>query len=958
MGLRRKTLLIIGTVVAGLLVVLYILLSSILLSSFADLEDQSTRQNVRRATDAIAQEQANLEQIANEWAAADKTYAFIDTGDLSNVQEDVDDTTLTDLRINVVFFMRYPDHLLYSKAFDLNTQQETPLPQGLNQYLGVNNPLIWHPDPQSRVSGILILPEGPLLVSSQPVLTGDRQGPIHGSMTIGRYLDSSEVRHLSDMIHSPLDIQRVDNPDVPSDYQAVLGRLYKEPLVIVQPQGGDAITAYTLLRDINGDPALILRVYTTRDVYQAAQRTLSYLFLSLLAAGLVFGEVTVFLLERLVLSRMARLSNAVSRIGTSSDTSARVSLAGKDELSSLADDINKMLAALERSEHELRQTQGQLELRVAERTTELKRLAGQLAVVNRIARAASGILQLDDLLEVAYREIASILPCDAFLIALYDQETSELDYRLQVDEGVRQPPVRVLLQQGLTAQVVSEKRPLLIYDYAAEQEHLPPAETWGSHKVPASWLGVPMSIGERVVGVISVQSYRPHAFGGQELRLLALIADQVAMAVDNARLYTATQARADELALLNEIAISLTSLLDFAAVVRTALTQIQRLFQADEVSLLQTDTTTGELRFIQTLSGTALREAPLQPAPGEGFAGWALANRRAVRAESAASDPRYSATVDRHGDSQPAALMAVPLLTLDYTIGVLELTSTAAGVYGDDELRTLQAIASTMTIALVNARLYNEVKTLLREQEQAQAQLIHAEKMAAMGRLVASIAHEINNPLQAVQFCLSLVEDDVSNKQLSEDTVAYLDTIQREVERVSAIVHRMRDFYRPAREGLQPTDLHAVLDSVLELCGRQMQHNDVTIERDWGAGLPVIQSNPDHLKQVFLNLVLNAIDAMPTGGVLRVATRADSLLAHGETLLSCVQVTFADTGIGMSPEVLSHLFEPFFTTKEHGSGLGLSISYSILQALNGQISVSSVEGQGSTFTIQLPVSPL
>jgi two-component system NtrC family sensor kinase len=174
-------------------------------------------------------------------------------------------------------------------------------------------------------------------------------------------------------------------------------------------------------------------------------------------------------------------------------------------------------------------------------------------------------------------------------------------------------------------------------------------------------------------------------------------------------------------------------------------------------------------------------------------------------------------------------------------------------------------------------------------------------------------------------------------------------------------VRRLRDFYRPTRQERQFTDVRAVLEGVLELIGKQLQHSHIAVEREDLGGLPLIWANADHLKQVFLNLVLNAIDAMSTsgdgtrGGTLRVRTALDTCWPPDDSARPAVRIEFSDTGEGIPPEIMSHLFEPFVTTKSYGSGLGLSISYGIIGAHNGQITVTSQAGEGTTFTIWLPV---
>jgi two-component system NtrC family sensor kinase len=299
--------------------------------------------------------------------------------------------------------------------------------------------------------------------------------------------------------------------------------------------------------------------------------------------------------------------------------------------------------------------------------------------------------------------------------------------------------------------------------------------------------------------------------------------------------------------------------------------------------------------------------------------------------------------------------MATPLRTPERSIGVLEVVSREVALYNREDLRVLQAISSTLAVALQNARLYAEQKQLIREQEETQARLAQSEKMSALGRLAASIAHEINNPLQAIQGCLTLVGEEMAAQRRRDKLARYLGIVDGEIERIAVIVQRMRDFYRPARRALELTDLHAVLAGVLELSSKQLQYGDVTVERQWAADLPRVQANPDHLRQIFLNLVLNALDAMPEGGRLRIVTGLDEIRVERDQYQQAVRVAFSDTGVGMSQEIQARLFEPFFTTKPHGTGLGLSIVYQIVQAHSGQIEVESQEGVGTTISILLPV---
>jgi two-component system NtrC family sensor kinase len=232
--------------------------------------------------------------------------------------------------------------------------------------------------------------------------------------------------------------------------------------------------------------------------------------------------------------------------------------------------------------------------------------------------------------------------------------------------------------------------------------------------------------------------------------------------------------------------------------------------------------------------------------------------------------------------------------------------------------------------------------------------MIQTEKVAALGRLAASIAHEINNPLQAIQGCLTLFMEEMNGSQRHDKLSRYLGIVESEINRVAVIVSRMRDFSRPFREESSPTHIISALESVLDLSAKQLQHNNIIVERVWPGEFPIFEANPGALRQVFLNLTLNAIDAMPNGGRLRVLVSLDQM-SRGRRPQPAIRIEFGDSGRGMSQQTLAHLFEPFFTTKENGTGLGLYISHEIITSHHGEIAVSSEIGIGTTFVILLPL---
>jgi len=582
--------------------------------------------------------------------------------------------------------------------------------------------------------------------------------------------------------------------------------------------------------------------------------------------------------------------------------------------------------------------------------------AERLATLNAISTAITSSLDLDTVIAQLLEKACQALNAETGSILLRDPRTGELIFtQTMADEVHALSGRRLAPGQGIAGWVMQHRESAVVNDVRQDPRFYSGLDEVTGVRVQ-SLLCVPFGRDQGVGGVIEIIN-KPGGFNEDDLQFLESIAPVAAIALENAQLYASLQARVSELEILYNLGLLLSSTLDSDVAIETALNQFQGIFQATGISLLRQDPQSREMYFVHTLgkSVDATLDLPIRLEPGEGIAGWVISHGRSILLDDVQKDPRWSDRVDHYLGRETRSLMAVPLQISGQNRGVIEVVHEEPGKYTADDLRTLETVTFALSVALENARLYEEQRRLLREREATQAQLIHSEKMAALGRLTASIAHEINNPLQSVQVCLNLAEEEMEDEQRRDKIEMYLNLASGEIERVANIVTRMRDFYRPARDERRPTDIHETLETVLALTNKKLQHANVTVVREWGE-LPPIQANPDHLKQVFLNLVLNAIDAMPQGGTLRLRTGLDWSRLGGEEEVLVARVEFSDSGEGVPAEELPRLFEPFFTTKEHGSGLGLFVSANIIEAHGGIITVESEKGEGTTFTILLPVS--
>jgi len=279
-----------------------------------------------------------------------------------------------------------------------------------------------------------------------------------------------------------------------------------------------------------------------------------------------------------------------------------------------------------------------------------------------------------------------------------------------------------------------------------------------------------------------------------------------------------------------------------------------------------------------------------------------------------------------------------------------------------DELASVAASFNTMSRELREAHtkldaaartLEHRITEKTRELNRAHEQMLHAEKMASIGKLAAVVAHEINNPLAGILTYAKLLKRKYVNAGTEQDREALssLDLIEEESRRCGEIVRNLMTFARSTSMSCEPTDLNGVIGRSVKLVTHQLKLANVELQLALAPDLPAVRCDGAQVEQVLVSLMMNAIDAMPAGGTLGIRS---SRAANSPE----VQITVRDNGAGIAPEVLPNLFEPFFTTKErgHGLGLGLAISRNIVERHHGRIAVASEPGRGSVFTVSLPMN--
>lgn len=385
MNLRKKTVLTVGFSIFVLTALLYLILYNIFLNSFKKLEYNFAENDIMTVLDSFSGILEELKSKSADWAIWDDNYNFVQTGDLKFVESNLTDYTFNDLKLNYILILNKDGKWIYKHAHDLNTGKETRFPESLDKILNKDSLLLKHEDLDSIHTGLVNLPEGVLLLISRPILTSQHKGPVQGTLVFGRYFNDRQLEILTRLTQHVLVAKRYDDENLPENFQKAKEALNTGQSFYIQSLNANIIAAYALVRDIFGKPALIIRMDEPRSIFKQGLFTLRYLVLSVVLSGLVFLIVILLLLEKFILSPLARLSSEVKVIAESEDLSRRVTEKGKDELSDFAITLNKTLAQLEEMHREIKNSEEWFRIlfEYAPDAIYLNDLRGQLVDANR-----------------------------------------------------------------------------------------------------------------------------------------------------------------------------------------------------------------------------------------------------------------------------------------------------------------------------------------------------------------------------------------------------------------------------------------------------------------------------------------------------------------------------------------------------------------------------------------------
>ncbi|MGI8908633.1 MAG: GAF domain-containing protein [Candidatus Sumerlaeaceae bacterium] len=557
----------------------------------------------------------------------------------------------------------------------------------------------------------------------------------------------------------------------------------------------------------------------------------------------------------------------------------------------------------------------------------------RLKVLYRIADLINSTTNSATLLRRILRETISALPAMSGFIGFLSDDGQSL---------------RIAAAQDLPGTDIDALLPLDgVWGEAVQQAHCVRVEAATGSKnqrvAGTSQMAAPLRIDGKVAGVLHLNSNDGTAFSEDDEKLLFAVANQAARMIHTSRLYDRLTEQTRRLETLFDVGQALISPDPLPDILNRITDSLLGVMDVKQCSVLLINDS--REMVLSAASGSAGRyvQRPTSVLP-EGLLGDMLGKRQPVQVFEV-KRPEHRKPGKVPARAKPTSLLTIPIFFQESLVGILNVYADRVRQFEPDEMRLLNAFASLCGIAIENARRYERVIT-------AEQSIRTTDRLATLGTLSAEIAHEIRNPVTIITMLMhSLREEGAIAPGRAKDVTLILDKL----ERINRIVSQVLGFAKRRGMRLEWVDLNVVLEEVLFLVQHSVSAKRILVHKQLAPDLPAVLVDRGHMDQVFLNLVLNAIEAMSHGGILTVeSVVTPPRKRSGEQPL--VRVVVRDTGVGMTPELQEQIFLPFVTGREAGVGLGLFVSQKLLSQYDGKISVRSAPGEGASFAVNLPLT--
>jgi signal transduction histidine kinase len=561
----------------------------------------------------------------------------------------------------------------------------------------------------------------------------------------------------------------------------------------------------------------------------------------------------------------------------------------------------------------------------------------RLQLLYQVSNVIHSTLEAQEALQLIVSEAVRLMNASSGSVVLINPTSGFLEISASQNLPSAATKLKLRVGEGVTGWVARHGKPVRVGDVTREPRYV------AARRGVKSELAVPLEVNGETRGVINVDSDRPDAFSAEDQELLEQLAVQASKVIHNTWLYEQLRLKVHLFESLANVSRTINSTLNLDEALRVITREACELMHARMCSLMMIDESREwlDLRASYGAGDAYIKKSRLSVE--DSLLGVVARRKKPMQVANVQTSSHYQ-NVEIARQEGLISLLSVPLLFAGQAIGTLNVYTGRPYNFSNEEIRILSALAELSAIAIEKARLYERIVDV-------EEQLRQNEKLAALGLLAAEVAHEIRNPLTVMKLLYhSLDLKFPASDPRAKDTRI----IEAKIEHLNKIVEQILDFARTTEPKLVPVNLNELVDELGLLVRHKLANQNVRLVRDLQSDLPLVMGDAPQLEQAFLNLILNAAEAMPDGGTFTIKSH-EVFLPHSSAPPTHIAIEFKDTGKGMSAELQKRAFTAVLsTTKAKGTGLGLAIVGRIIETHHGDIRIKSRIGRGTVIVITLP----